>query len=234
MKTAIVTTTINFPSFLLEYKENFDAWKVLPPKNGDALNFIVVGDNKTPIHSEQFFTWLGQEYAYDWVEYWAPDKQKAWLETFYPKKDLSMVIPENDMRRRNFGYLRALQWGADVIVTIDDDNYPFVYSKNKIVNPCSILELMPFLEVPGGSIYSRGYPLHKYFSDDLANGFMYDLPVGFCQKESSPKVVLNMGLWMGKPDVDSFTNLNYKNLYSNGTSSNQYGNLSVIILDIHA
>lgn len=218
MKTSIITTTVNFPTFLCEYYKNFEKYD----HDRQDTMFIIVGDNRTPKIAEDFV----REYSVNryCTEYWSPQRQDKWLKEKFPHLDerLRIVIPENDMRRRNFGYLRALEMGSDIIITVDDDNYPLpdydwlglhtcnlegkhcqsISSGNSFVNPCRFFDS----DVP---FYSRGYPFAYLFTDDVKYSDTPDL------RES----VLNLGLWTGKPDVDSYTNLIYPNLKTEYPSS---------------
>ena len=207
-KVSIVTTTIHSLDFLADYIDNFLYYNV----NLDKLHFIIVGDNKTP---QPILDKLC-----DVVEYWSPKAQDKWLTKCFPGKLVlikDLLIPENDMRRRNFGYLRAIELDSDIVITIDDDNLPLkdkswltlhlatltftlpqVYSENRIINPCNLLKL----NHPG--IYSRGYPLSQYYFDNYKPTSGRDISL------------LNMGLWLNKPDVDSYMNLMYPDLKSEG------------------
>lgn len=211
MKISIVTTTINYPNFLLDYAKNFREFESY---NDHDITFIIVGDNKTPKLADKYVhkaAWT--------VEYWGPQQQKEWLEdTLTPalNEKAKIHVPENDIRRRNFGFLRSLQLGSDWTITIDDDNLPLTdnwigehvnekvkylaTSKNTYVNPCRVLPnniLFP--------IYSRGYPYSNFYTDDLS----------FTLNDTSAKTVLNVGLWTKSPDVDSFTNIIYPTLQTN-------------------
>jgi len=219
MKTSIITTTVNLPTFLCEYYQNFEKFSHKP----EAVQFIIVGDNKTPKITEDFV----KDYSkgrYP-TEYWSPVAQDKWLNEKFPNKLQKMrtIIAENDMRRRNFAYLRAIDLDSDVVITIDDDNYPLpnsdwlrlhldslgtkrlksVSSINNYVNPCRLLDFSaPF--------YSRGYPFAYLYMDTAT----------YSAKPSTRESVLNQGLWLGKPDVDSYTNLIYpelKTTYTGGS-----------------
>lgn len=214
-KICIITTTINPPKFLLEYFLNFQKFNV-PLHN---VTFIVVADNKTPDIQ------LYKRYS-DFIEYWSPRKQDKWLTKTFPNKTQKIkeyLIPINDMRRRNFGYLRAIELQADITITIDDDNLPqknvswlhghiksfevshqIIYSSNQLVNPCNSLLLNH------KNIYSRGYPIAEHYSNIETLGI------------KTKKSILNMGLWTNKPDVDSFTNCLYPDLKSEGLKNEGY------------
>jgi hypothetical protein len=216
MKTAIVTTTINIPIFIESYVKHLQKSSI----NIKDLIFIIIGDLKSPNKEiNEYLSKLNPQFV---VEYWDVITQQKWIrETYKGKEDLvNFVIPYNSIRRRNLGYLRALELGADVIITVDDDNYinepnwltdhlnclnyegplPTVSSRNNIVNPCRILKFnLPY------EIYSRGYPLAEFFQDS------FDVTM-----DQGRKTVLNMGLWKENPDVDSYTNLLYPNIKSLG------------------
>jgi len=217
-RTSIVTTTINNPNFIKKYIDNFKKHYV---KREDFV-FIIVGDNKTP---HKLFNKKVKKLSSDYdIEYWSPTIQKIWIKSHFGNKSLKGIIPENNPRRRNFGYLRALELDSDYTITIDDDNipikgdwlndhlesfsdkqaYPIVRSNNRIVNPCRILRCNQPI------VYFRGYPISEIFSDSFT--ILKDM------KNSNP-VKLNLGLWFNKPDVDAYTNIIYPDLES---ESNYY------------
>ncbi len=99
MKTALITTTINIPSVLALYRR-FDP--------SEAVRFFVAIDKKTPkMGALNFLDGLGN---YCWVE-----------GTSYK---CDAIIGHNSIQRRNLALLEALRWGADIIVSVDDDNIP--------------------------------------------------------------------------------------------------------------
>jgi hypothetical protein len=217
---AIVTTTINIPYFLESYIKSFEWCSI-----SDRLIFIIVGDLRSPHREiEEYVHRVSSGLTIDLaIEYWDVESQKKWIsEAFDDKaKDVEKIIPYNSIRRRNLGYLRALELGANVIVTIDDDNYPrdmswllehlsalgttevlpTVLSRSGIVNPCHILKF----NRSNLRVYSRGYPFSKLFCDT------FDVEL-----RSGGRVALNMGLWTMSPDVDAYTNILYPDLKSLG------------------
>ena len=96
MKKIIVTTTINGPTEAIELFDRHEDFEL-----------IVIGDKKTPAN-----------YALRRGTYIAPDEQ----ERRYPR--LSRLLGWNCIQRRNIGFLIALEMGADIVVTVDDDNVP--------------------------------------------------------------------------------------------------------------
>jgi hypothetical protein len=101
MKIALITTTINVPRVLRLYRA-FGA---------DAA-FFVAGDRKTPHDEVQalFASMPGDQ------RYLGTDAQQHWA--------CSDVIGWSCVQRRNVALLEALKWGAEIIVTVDDDNIP--------------------------------------------------------------------------------------------------------------
>ena len=206
MKVAIVTTTINIPKFLSSYVNNCN--------KKDEFMFFIIGDKKSPdLKIMKYINKLKSDSIV--FDYWPIGRQKD----IYDTDKLQSIIPYNSIRRRNLGYLEALVWGADITITVDDDNFAnrnwanehiaaftskhnySVSSQNFIVNPCRILDI-------NKSVYSRGYPLPKQFSDTFDVG------------KTNKKVVLNMGLWNRSPDVDALINFYYNNLNSKGINKN--------------
>ena len=216
-KTAIVTTTVNIPTFLEKYIQSFKCYS-----NIEKLAFIIIGDLKSP--HEKIVNYLKKLNTDITIEYWDIKLQKEWIQKTFNSElveQVNFAIPYNSIRRRNLGYLIALEWGAEVIISIDDDNYPTnsswlyehlsilncvdtlptVSSRNKVVNPCHILKF----NYPDVHIYSRGYPFSELFLDT------FDVHV-----EGGKRTALNIGLWIGSPDVDAYTNISYPNLKSLG------------------
>jgi len=200
MDAAIILTTIRVPKLLLGYAENFEKY------GHTDVGFIIIGDRKTPDKANQQISDMLENGGFS-AEYWNVSEQEEWL-TEFPK--LAEFVPWNSDCRRNLGYLIAYQQGAEIMITIDDDNFVTkedYYAKHSIVgttqtvltgsstnkwfNPCSLLKTDP-----PRNIYSRGFPYNRRHNNDVS------------WNHSKGKVVLNMGLWLGQPDVDAITNLN--------------------------
>ena len=103
MKIACVTTTINVPRVLALYA-----------RYSPEITFFVVGDRRTL--DEDVVVFL-QENVPNHVYYGIDAQYKLGYKC-------ARLIPENCIQRRNIGFLEALKWGADIIVSIDDDNIP--------------------------------------------------------------------------------------------------------------
>lgn len=103
MKIACVTTTINVPRVLALYA-----------KYGADVTWFIVGDMKSP--HDDIARFLSQHDINS--TYYSPDAQRKL------GYKCSELIGWNCIQRRNIGFLEALKWGADVVVSIDDDNIP--------------------------------------------------------------------------------------------------------------
>ncbi len=217
MKVAVVTTTIREPKFLESYYH----------ESSDEVTYYVIGDNKTP----NIDSWTRMDDK-ESLEYYDMKRQTEWISDTYPTQfdGVWFAIPENSIRRRNLGYLIALQEGADIIVTVDDDNFQSagwlgehknalgyydgsniknkIMSRNGVVNPCHQLHMSH------SNVYPRGYPFSKYWSDTFET-----IP------DTQGQISLNMGLCTGAPDVDGFTNLLYPDLTSYKIRDNCYFNI---------
>jgi len=150
------------------------------------------------------------------VEFWDYKKQLDYIKNNWGSLDkYNKIMPEKDVRRRNFGFLRALELGSDYIISLDDDNYPgqnwlkdikhvmepkhvFMDSKLKVFNPCDALT-----EEHNRRFYSRGYPFKLWFKKDTQIQYADALP---------KKVMLHQMLWTFKPDIDSISNIVYPDL----------------------
>jgi len=200
-KFAIVTTTINNPTLLDDY-----AADSLNSGYGN-LSFIVVGDKKTDPAAKGFVNGLNEKYPFEFI-YMDPNDQISYLKK-YPS--LETFLPWNCVQRRNVGILYAYEKKADIIITIDDDNFiavpgfldghALVDSQNDIKHLKSDskwLNICDFLEDKNErEFFVRGFP--------ISERKMSRLPKYECQLNR--KVVVNGGLWLGDPDIDAITRL---------------------------
>ena len=99
MKIALCTTTIHVPHALK-----------LMRKCSEDVRFFVAGDKKTP------------KAAYEMVL--SMDNTSVCLPESGHKWKCSEAIGFDCIQRRNIAFLEAIAWGADVIYSHDDDNFP--------------------------------------------------------------------------------------------------------------
>ena len=198
-RIAVVLTTINLPGVLAEYAANARHYGHID------IFFVVVGDRKSPPECGAFLATLTQEYP---LEYLGLEEQAHWLK---PHPSLDRLLPYDSVQRRNLGFLVAVERGAEVLISIDDDNVPLLeydyFTEHATVgqrieapqvdtssgwfNSCSLLE-----NEPDRLIYHRGYPQCQRWLEQHVTW-----------TEGRSEVLVNVGLWLEDPDVDTVTRL---------------------------
>lgn len=189
MKRAIVTTTINpVTPALNEFAE-------IAKHNGWHL--FIVGDQKTPHKSYRTF-----EKKYDgFVTYLDPEDQEA------ISQKLSDLIGWNCIQRRNFGFIAAYRWGAEVIATVDDDNKPYPnWGKNvRVGEEFGISEfkteqiVFDPLSPTFPSLWHRGFPVQLIHERHIK-----------APKQKRRKVLVQADMWDGDPDIDAICRMSLK------------------------
>lgn len=200
----IVFTTIHHPAVLRDLYENIQRHGHL-----EEVKIWVVGDRKTPATAAA----LAAEISARGLEtvYFGVDEQDEWGRPFalYP------LIPYNTDGRRVFGYLRALEEGCDLLISMDDDNFPahddFVghHQKTGQVWRSSVLKeesgfhnICEYLVFePVRQVFPRGFPFRL-------RGHSNRPQPGACPAGATIGVL--EGLWREEPDVDATTWLNGK------------------------
>jgi len=197
-KYALVTTTINVPNNLEAYAKDIK-------ERGDDAFIVVAGDKKTPREAWDFLGDIWKKYKVP-VEAMPPSVQEAKYAAY------SSFLGWNTIRRRNIALLHAYHQGADVIVTIDDDNHlttpGYLKGHGELVEKCETQII---------SSESGWYNCCGHLVDDCASGGFY--PRGYSMRErgarsplltrrvSSERSVVNAGLWIGDPDIDAVTRM---------------------------
>lgn len=143
--------------------------------------------------------------------YYGPSEREEWFKERFGSeysKYLS-VIPENCHAETSFGFLVAYEEQPDFIIELDDDVFPArghdlvqghadnlfksggvtARSKAKWYNVMENLMLNI-----DGRVFPRGHP---YAQDARTEKYIWSDHDGKC--------VLNMGLWLGSPDLDALT-----------------------------
>jgi len=186
MKTILITTTIYVPHVLERYRE----------LDGDVL-FIVAGDRKTPHSETKAFVDRLENAIY------LSDKDQEALG--YASSE---IIGWNKIMRRNIALLEAIRQGADLIVTIDDDNVPIEpdyfgvfralmateYAGAMVSSELGWLNAGEFLHP---AVYHRGFPYDFRHKDLLLK----------VEAASGRRVGVAAGLWLGDPDIDAMERL---------------------------
>lgn len=185
MKIALVTTTINVPKVLALYAKH----------DQDVMMFIT-GDRKTP--DAQVIDFL-REHVKNF-QYIGIDRQHklGYL--------CSQLLGENTDSRRNVAVLEALKWGAEIIISVDDDMIPMHVNTLSMFG--SILQYgFTGLQVGAGGAWldvgqhtmqqarQRGLPPEHIDVNTVYSG-VCDAPVGIAQ-----------GTILGVPDTDAATTI---------------------------
>ena len=175
MNKIIVTTTINEPTEATLKFSNMSDW-----------HLIVVGDTKTPHESYK---------SLKNITYLSPEDQENL------NKELSDSIGWRSIRRRNMGFLKAYQMGADVMATVDDDNIPlenwgteiFVGQKVEVDYYEPELEVFdPISVTEHNNLWHRGFPL-QYVSQRKIKGV----------SKKTIHCLVQADFWNGDPDIDA-------------------------------
>lgn len=182
MKLALCTTTINVPHVLKLYRA-YDA---------DVM-FFITGDRKT--NDEDVVAMLevvGNHvyYGYDW--------QAKLGYACHP------LIGENSIQRRNIAFLEALKWGADAIVSIDDDNIP--------MSPTYFSDMLDGLHHDSGiQAGTKGFfDVGRLLQPNAPHrGIPRNLSGNAIQlfSENDLAVGVNAGICLGDPDIDATTRI---------------------------
>ncbi|QIZ72494.1 hypothetical protein [Oxynema aestuarii] len=203
----IVVTSIYDGAFLDEYYSHFKDRGHL-----DCVRFYVVGDLSTPPACRERVERY-RAMGLPWI-YLGKEEQEDFLAPF---PELSAEIPWKSDNRRNVGFLMAYRDRCDVIIAIDDDNYPHknwpflkghstvgkevsrltAVGYNSWFNLCSMMEVQCPSLGSGETVYARGFPYQRRHT--ACSQVDAEISEGF--------VAINAGLWSGDPDVDAATRL---------------------------
>ena len=182
MKLALITTTIYVPRVLSLYRQL-----------AKDVMFFIAGDKRTPHNEVRHFIATLDNAIY----YSDTDQEKLGYKC-------SSIIGWNKIMRRNLALLEAIKYGADIIVTIDDDNIPitqdYFESFKSLLGSCyhgpmvnTIKNWFNVGELFNPPIYHRGFP---YILRHVDLGMRLS-PV------CNAKVGVAAGLWLGDPDIDA-------------------------------
>ena len=165
------------------------------------LKIYFIPDNKTPADIYDLAIKIGHESG---LHIWIPNmyEQNQYISQFC---DPAFIL-ENSDHRRNIGYIKAYEENVDIVISMDDDNFPInpnfitahvnslsridgrqVSASRGFFNNCSLLESNTIF-------HPRGFPLTRKSSNDLSINEVYDVTVG-----------VNAGMWTIAPDVDAIS-----------------------------
>lgn len=146
------------------------------------------------------------------TRFYGPEEREKWFKDRFGNRyeEFLSIIPQRCHAETSFGFLIALEELADFVIELDDDVYPIegydlidhhienlkesrafhVSSDGRWYNTLDNLELSSdrCKIFPRGHPYSKETRVCKYYWEELD-----------CDS------VLNMGLWLGNPDLDALT-----------------------------
>ena len=218
MKVTIVTTTINIPRLLLQYAENARYY------GHKDVDFVVIGDRKSPAGTAEFCETVAQYYPCSYLD--IPAQQKYLVR--FP--ELWTHLRFDSIQRRNVGMLLAYENSADVVVTIDDDNFVLsqdFFGLHSVVgtvrelptygSTSGFFDVCSFLEAEDGvRFYHRGYPQKQRWKE---SGFLSTY-------RHRRRVAVNAGFWLDNPDIDALTRMERQPVVR-GYKANWPGNIAL-------
>ena len=201
-KSAIVVTTVFEPEFLGGYVANLEAHG-----RSRDVDIIVIVDRRTPRSMEE----ACRKHRAQGFSVLCPslDEQEQFVSRL---PDMAGRIPYDSDNRRNVGFLMALERGADVLISIDDDNHclpetDFVgehaiagetRTVTEVTSSDGWFNAATMLREDGArEIYPRGFP---YAARHGPREVTRSEPV-------TRRIAINAGLSIGDPDVDAVTRL---------------------------
>jgi hypothetical protein len=207
-KVALITTTINVPTVLERYVID---WK---RDSDEDLEIIVAGDVQTPAETQEYVegvldgTYIGIDTS----------NATRWRSHY--------VIGTRSIQRRNLALLHAISIGADVIITVDDDNLPSDHYVRRMLNRLGAKRQSLWTSPngwfnPGGLLspptWARGFPIHERSTTPgamlgVCGPGGHRLVLGSTHRPSVDptdvdSVAVVNGLTTGDPDVDAFERL---------------------------
>jgi Reversibly glycosylated polypeptide len=201
-RTAIVCTTIFEPRFLDGYLDNIARHDRI-----ESVEMFVIIDRKTP----PTVTVACADARKRGFRVHCPslEEQEQILAKFPSMRER---VPYDSDNRRNIGFLMALQSNAELLISIDDDNYclndsDFVGEHSVVGDVVEVDEtecddswfnIGTLLTTDRAlEIYPRGFP---YFARNRQRGVQHGA-------RGTKRVAVNAGLWTSDPDVDAITRL---------------------------
>tara|TARA_B100001287_G_scaffold269234_1_gene266463 strand:+ start:3545 stop:4735 length:1191 start_codon:yes stop_codon:yes gene_type:complete len=204
---AILTTTINVPTFLENICKNIKKFK---HKN---FFFLVIADKKTPKGAKAYCHRIKKRFDVN-IIYLSIEDQDKYFKNKYRK--IYSLFPYNDAHRRLLGLIYIKNMNPKRVIFIDDDNFvandvDFLkgheivgkkISGNAIYNSSKWPNIYKYVETDKNvPIYPRGFPWY-YRNEDS-----FKIKV----KKVKNKIVLaNCGFILGDPDIDAVSRLFWK------------------------
>jgi hypothetical protein len=190
-KISHVITSINKPNRVIKKYHSLC--------NKLGINFVIIGDQKTPIYPKKY-------------NFYNIQSQNQF------RFDINKSLPLNSYSRKNVGYLIAMKNKSTIITETDDDNYPKDYFFENlelkrvlplISGPKWINILKIFSKKNNNIIWPRGFPL-----DEINEIHKIRL------KKTLITSPIQQRLCDGNPDVDAIYRLTKKNKFHTFKNNN--------------
>ena len=196
----IVTSTVNIPYFLESLTNNINKY------NHSDIEIIVIGDENTPDGANDYCNSLMDKSQIE-IKYYDINSQK---QIFKEYKEFYDFIPLNNNVRKMIGTIYSYLNNTDIVILIDDDNFAtehdFINGHNKVgfINEYECIEsdngwfniCESMIESNRIPFYPRGFPWSKRFVNN-----------SFIEIKKNMKAIVNQGLVLGDPDIDSISRL---------------------------
>ena len=194
MKTTIIMPTVRVP-------ENLDSW--VTQLDWEGTDEIIIAGNGISPHAEivKYLDALTERTGVD-TTYLHPDDERC------TGTAINEFLPPNHHNRRNFALLEAMRRRPDVLVTIDDDNYPYradwLRGVKTLLDPYQRSH-RPVIESETGwwnagqlchpKVIHRGFPVSRW--TEKAQVELINAPT------VDPEIGVVASLWYGDPDINA-------------------------------
>lgn len=202
MNVHVVIASINELHNMVQFKEHL-------MESVHEINLVIIDEGDEAIRKRNGELLKKINYMF-----YGPKERTLWFKRRFGERadEYLSVIPERCHAETSFGFLVAYEEDADVIIELDDDVFPI--SRYNIVEDHvrnlfydggvkvssrrgkwynTIANLI--IEHNYQTVFPRGHP---YSSEARIEDYLWE-------KKCDTKCVLNMGLWLGHPDLDALT-----------------------------
>jgi len=212
MEIYLVIASINKLTNIARFKSQFQG-------SSHEINLIVVDEGDEKLREKNRDILQGIRY-----NFYGPRERLSWFQEKFGlgrADKYASVIPERCHAETSFGFLVAYEEGADVVIELDDDVFPvdghnlvrehlenlFHVDGVRVGGKCKWYNTIENLIIEPPTIYfPRGHP---YSLEARERTYIWN-------EAGSSQCVLNMGLWLGHPDLDAVTILYHGGLDGRG------------------
>ncbi len=208
-RTDVVVTTIFEPQWLDGYLQAIE-----DNDQKDWVTLRIICDRKTP---DSVASAAAQAQARGFaIDCPSLQEQEDYLHKLGLAEDF---IPWNTDNRRNIGFLRAWESGAEVMISIDDDNYTLpgsdfigehavVGQSSSACTDAQVADAAPWFNIcerlelnTPAAVFARGFPY-------AARDPRHCAPLRARHGDDADRMIaVNAGLWIDDPDVDALSRL---------------------------